>query len=116
MPYSKKKSANRAKYKFLKGVHSLTHDDKDAVLPYLNEAGSEAIYECVQNVIKNSAVSNRKDLRTKLIPHKKNLKYLINPKISHAKKKVRSKKVGGAIFTTILAAALPMLLSSLFGK
>lgn len=113
MPYSKRKSVNRAKYNFLKSLHSLNHHAKDAILPYLSDDGCEAVFECIKNILENPRVRGRASLRKVLSGRKKDLRYLINPKVSITKKRQRTKKVGGAILSTILGAALPLLIGAL---
>lgn len=115
MPYSKRKLIQRTKYNFLKAFNALPHSDKDKVLPYLSDEACDIIYECIRNVLENKRISGRETLRTTLKTKKKDLRYLINPKVSRIQKRKRTKKVGGAIISTILAAAIPLLLSALGG-
>ncbi len=104
------------RYTFLKSLQSLPHQKLDSVLPFLNEKGCSAIYECIRNVLENPGVKNRKSLVKKLEANKKTLRYLVSAKGTFPRKFKKTQKVGGAIISTILGVAIPLLLKFLSGK
>jgi hypothetical protein len=112
----KNKARLKSKYQFLRAVQRLGHQDLDRVSPFFNDEGCSALYECVYNVLINPNIKGRKKLKNKLDGKKLDLRYLANPKYSNVGKRKRTKKVGGAILSTILGTAVPLLLSYLLGK
>ncbi len=104
------------KYKFLKALKKLKHLDRTAILPFLSSDGCCTLYECIHNVMENSASRNRLALRQSLKKKKKDLRYIISPHVKESNKKRRLNKIGGGILTTILAAGIPLLLSVLGKK
>ena len=96
----------------------LKNNEKEALIPYLSPDACCALSECVKNVLENpNIVSNkRKKLSALLKIHKKDLRAIANNKTNDSLRHKKIKKVGGAIISTILGVAIPLLLSYLMKK
>lgn len=105
----KKRSSRQSKASFLSAINKLSPADLDAVIPYLSTVGCSAIYECVHNVLRNSAIPNKAKLRKLLSPHKNSIRYLVDPKNNSKARKEKMTEVGGAILAPILGVAVPLL-------
>lgn len=84
-------------------------------LPNLSDSSMENVYEVISNVLRNKNVSmkKRRTLKRKVRRYKKHLRYVVRKKNSRTRKRKLMKSVGGAALTTILAIALPLLLTAL---
>lgn len=106
----KKSPSRQGKAGFLSAINKLSPTELDSVIPYLSSSGCSAIYECVHNVLRNSNIPNKSKLRKLLLPHKNNIRYLVDGKNSSRARRGKLTEVGGAIIAPILAAAVPFLI------
>ena len=75
------------------------------ILKCLNTEGRRCLYSCVYNVIYNKSIASkfkRKEMKAKLKPHAKDLKYLADESKSDARRKTRLVQKGGQLIPIIL--------------
>ena len=77
-----------------------------SILKCLNTEGRKCLYSCVYNVIYNKSIASkfkRREMKAKLKPHAKDLKYLADESKSDARRKTRLVQKGGQLIPIILS-------------
>lgn len=87
------------------------------MLAHLDDKTRDGIYETITHVLKSDAVPFRKRLflKSKLAPHKKELRYLADRKKGPVQKRRKLAQIGGGPMTHVLKTAIPLLLN-IFSK
>ena len=105
----------------LRDIHNLartlakaSEGELTSVLKCMNKHGRNAMYECIRNTLYHKGIPKfkQRELRAKLEPHKKDLKYLADGKRSEVRRRKLLVQKGG-ILPIILSVVAPLISSLL---
>ena len=116
-----RKSMSVKQERKLRDIHNLartlakaSEGELTSVLKCMNKHGRNAMYECIRNTLYHKGIPKfkQRELRTKLEPHKKDLKYLADGKRSEVRRRKLLVQKGG-ILPIILSVVAPLISSLL---
>ena len=112
-----KKSQMKKYLPLIRIIKVLPQEQKKELIPFLCNDAVESLSGAVKNVIANDSISEdtRKMMKKKLLPHKKDLRYIANKCKGVACRKKKLSQLGGNILGVIASIILP-LLSNLFSR
>ena len=111
-------SALKRQVPLLEGIARFPLEEQGVCIANLKNGTMKAICKCLKDVLNgNGPMSlpheSTQQLRGYLKPYRSKLKVLVAPKTSLVTKRRLFRKKGGAIFSTIIAALLPLIISKI---
>ncbi len=87
-------------------------DQRIIVMHHLDDETRDRLYEVIEHALCDTRLPPRRrtHLRTKLMPHKHDWRYIIDPRRPPNMRKKKLLQLGGGPFSHILRAAVPLLL------
>jgi hypothetical protein len=98
-------------YPLLNVLARMEPEDRQTLIPFLKDAGCEAIYECIHNGLcsKDIPKKYRKHLRKKLKPDEDHFRCILDPNACGKKQLKKLQQIGGGGLGAILGTVLPIL-------
>lgn len=111
----KKSCPARRQIPLLQTLKELKPTHRSIMLGHMNDESCEAIYKAVRNVLQSNKIGTKekKNLRSKLLPYKNEVRALSNDKKSRKSKRKTLLQLGGFPLSTILSVAIPLLLQAI---
>ena len=94
--------------KMLQALNSLSSEQKNDILKYMNDEGIDVICECIKNAVYNSEINKDKALISVMKKDKKLYRYLANAKPKILSKRKRIVQTGEGL-GVILGTLIPLL-------
>lgn len=111
-------STLRRNLPLLKEISEIPFEQQGVCIANLKSGTLNTLCSCMRQVLNGQGAMKMSDedttrLRDYLKPYKSKLKVFVNPQTSLVNKRNLLRKKGGAIFTSIIAALLPLLISKI---
>ena len=96
----------------LGALKDMRPDQRVIIMHHLDDETRDCLYEVIEHALCDTRLPPRRrtHLRTKLMPHKHDWRYIIDPRRPPKMRKKKLLQLGGGPFSHILRAAVPLLL------